>query len=444
MKKVIIALLFILALASCKSQNNESNTPPTKAFEDGKVFITDLEDEELEKPNATISSFDDFTYALDYLAYYGVDEKVYFYISDDYSKNFYNPYQEFVKAYNAALIAETYNCLFFNEYYDSNKAIAVKYSISKDIATEKSERDNKYVLVKNYDFKLEGDNNYTPELFSNNKGTISCETSDQLYYLVSNGYLPNPKEGSVAKEIYDEAINVLKKYINSNMTDYQKIRALYDYMTYEIQYDYVAASSEDYLPPKQAYYLEGVFLNHVAVCDGRAKAMSVLLNFIGIDCKRCTGKNSDSDHAWNIVNLDNKWYLLCSTWSQKKRYEIDSNIYVTPSHNMLLTSKDTPYGDDWGYVTDKYKDLYESLEKEEYGLYDHKIKNIDEAKDIIDLALSKSESVINVELYYTGGGKNFETELTNYVNSLNDKNKIYKARSLTNELYEVILFYEGN
>lgn len=442
MKKLLIALLFILCLSSCKTNNNKTNDKIEKDFEDGKTFITSLDDTELSKPKLYINSFDDFIYTLDYLSYYQIGEKIYFYISDDYSNEFYNPYQEYLNAYKASLIAETYPCVFNDDYYSSNKAISIKFSISKDIATKAPTNIYDGEIIKDYDFKLKGNDNYIPELLNNNKGSISCETSEQLYYLVSNNYLPIPKENSIAESIYIEAINVLKKYINNNMTDYEKIRAIYDYLSYEIKYDYETAYSEStYLSDRQAYYLEGVFLNKCAVCDGKAKAVSLLLNLMNIDCKRCAGKNNDSDHAWNIVNLDNKWYILCSTWAQSKK-EIDGYKFILPSHNMLLTSSETAYKGSWGYKSDKYIDLYELLEKEEYDVYDHKINNIDEAKELIDSIkqMDLKESV-KLEMLYLGNDINFENELNDYLD-----NNIYliNSKSVKNKLYEVIFIYEGN
>ena len=55
MKKLLIALLFILCLSSCKTNNNKTNDKIEKDFEDGKTFITSLDDTELSKPKLYIN-----------------------------------------------------------------------------------------------------------------------------------------------------------------------------------------------------------------------------------------------------------------------------------------------------------------------------------------------------------------------------------------------------
>ena len=64
----------------------------------------------------------------------------------------------------------------------------------------------------------------------------------------------------------------------------------------------------------------GVFIKKKAVCDGYASAFKVLCDHYKIPCMINRGYAYDYSlnmelHAWNIVKVKNKWYVVDSTWS---------------------------------------------------------------------------------------------------------------------------------
>ena len=50
----------------------------------------------------------------------------------------------------------------------------------------------------------------------------------------------------------------------------------------------------------------GALVNKEAVCEGYAKAYKLLLNAMGIECDVVI----NAEHAWNVVQLEGKWYLV--------------------------------------------------------------------------------------------------------------------------------------
>ncbi|MBD5520123.1 MAG: hypothetical protein HDR03_02705 [Lachnospiraceae bacterium] len=89
----------------------------------------------------------------------------------------------------------------------------------------------------------------------------------------------------------------------------------------------------------------GALLKGYAVCESYAKAMSRLLDAVGIPNMYVTGVATDGatsgGHAWNYVQMpDLNWYLLDSTWNNPS--ESASDASKSSTKNYLLSAGD-PY-----------------------------------------------------------------------------------------------------
>ena len=153
---------------------------------------------------------------------------------------------------------------------------------------------------------------------------VSVSTSDQLFYAFEHGYMPVPVKGSVAERMLNKAKTVARNIIDDDMTDVEKLAAIYLWLVEDVSYDYGAFHSQT----KEwslytAYYLEGVFDYGAAVCDGISKAYCVLAGLENITCVRVTGEiaNGGGGHAWNKVLIDvdgdgeKEWYVSDATWA---------------------------------------------------------------------------------------------------------------------------------
>lgn len=395
-------------------------------FCEGRLFADELPKKELPRPNRSVGCLEDFVYALDYMAFYRVDATVFFDIDPDYARRFFNPYTEFEKAYQQADLADVYACCLEDAYYSDFGVVALKYSMSRDLAANPTKPDMPNRTVPSFDRKPAERPIQTFPIETSGRTPIPCENGEQLYYLAMNGYRPVPKTGSRAELLYHEAREVLEKYVAEGFSDFQKIKAVYDYLTTDIAYDRgTAFSGEPYLVGAQAYYLEGVFLNHCAVCDGKAKACALMLNMLEIPCVRTTGVHEEADHAWNMVRCEGRWYICCTTYGQS-RYIEELNGAV-PNYGMMLASRETPYPERWQYTPQKHPEIGAQIEDGPYDVYEElsrnagvslKVADWAQAEQILACAQRQGLAEYKVEFAYVGSDpEEFKQRLADYAES---------------------------
>ena len=205
------------------------------------------------------------------------------------------------------------------------------------------------------------------------KETMSVSTSNMLYKAVAWGYKPvfMGSQAENLKQIYDNAKDALSYIVSDEMSEYEKVHAIYDYIIYNVRYDHDCANAKDKYENRfdlsedereflslnekmkyYGYYLEGIFLNKFykkdmhAVCDGKSKAFVLMCGIEGITAVRISGEalsdgKNFGGHAWNKVLLDlngtgdKEWYFVDTTWGDVGD---DSKEFL--SHAYFLLSDD--------------------------------------------------------------------------------------------------------
>ena len=102
--------------------------------------------------------------------------------------------------------------------------------------------------------------------------------------------------------------------LNGMSSDYEKIKAVYEWLVINVSYDHDRLNDGTYMTKHGAY---AAMIDNTCVCSGYALLFYRIMLTVGIDCRYITGNataGTDSYHAWNIVKLDGKWYLVDATW----------------------------------------------------------------------------------------------------------------------------------
>jgi transglutaminase/protease-like cytokinesis protein 3 len=142
---------------------------------------------------------------------------------------------------------------------------------------------------------------------------------------------PDPKMKNIPRNIEanrvnnpDEYIRQIVAYINENsVNDFERVKKAHDLVALLVRYD--AANFWANTVPAQDF--RSVLKSKLAVCEGYSNLFKKLCDDLQIKCEivhgfgRGVGTSpfsgdtpTNSNHAWNIVTINNESYLIDCTW----------------------------------------------------------------------------------------------------------------------------------
>ncbi|MBO7078893.1 MAG: transglutaminase domain-containing protein [Bacilli bacterium] len=227
--------------------------------------------------------------------------------------------------------------------------------------TTSEHRYEQYASLNAYKATPKRANNYDDFKINSASLIYEVSTSSQLVYVLERAAKPVPKSGSTAETLYNKAKAILREIINDDMNDYEKVRAIHDYLVMNVTYDdalydllYEGATD---LKEYNGFYLEGVFNDKIAVCEGISAAFVVLANIEGIPAVQVTGYSAlnpnGAGHAWNKVCVGEKWYIIDCTSDGT----IISNTYEILSYEYFLISENTYENSTNKYHANNFKNI---------------------------------------------------------------------------------------
>lgn len=142
---------------------------------------------------------------------------------------------------------------------------------------------------------------------------------------------------------YEKNVSILTEYLlKPAKTDIEKARVLFTWVATHISYDDKGYNSDDYLDCTA----ESVLQKKRAVCEGYSNLLKALCNAAGLEAEKVIGyakgysytigdKFSETDHAWNVIKVENEWRLFDVTWA--------SGFGTNKNGKLVSTSRFEPY-----------------------------------------------------------------------------------------------------
>ena len=106
----------------------------------------------------------------------------------------------------------------------------------------------------------------------------------------------------------EEYIKAMVKYVvkteTAGCTDAQKIRKLHDWVCNKVDYAFVNGEPD---PSHECHVDSSVFFRNTTVCDGYARALTLLLREAGLEAYYI---HNSGVHAWCMVKLGNRYFHI--------------------------------------------------------------------------------------------------------------------------------------
>lgn len=188
------------------------------------------------------------------------------------------------------------------------------------------------------------------------KGYVTPESYDEAY-----SYRTDTPYKSIQLLLKDKNLESLRtgkpsEYVKkacesiSSMAknDFEKVKMAHDFVAILVSYD--AANFWAGTVPDQEYTT--VIKTKTAVCEGYANTFKKFCDTLGITCQKISGyargvgtsllnepKPTNSNHAWNLVKINEAWYIVDCTWDSghmegkisKQDYNTDW-LFLKPEH----------------------------------------------------------------------------------------------------------------
>ncbi len=137
----------------------------------------------------------------------------------------------------------------------------------------------------------------------------------------------------------DKTVNkIYESIITNEMSDYEKIKTIHDYIINHSKYDVQRNTNND--SPYLSYKAYGPLIEGYATCSGYTDAMAIFLEKMGIKNFKVATELMQKDisgHVWNALYLDNHWVHLDLTWDDP--VSDDGKDYLQHKYFLISTNE---------------------------------------------------------------------------------------------------------
>lgn len=196
-----------------------------------------------------------------------------------------------------------------------------------------------------------GDN---PEIIYFNKTLLRMSSGMFVKRLSFTGCIPRSQIKKKEKELKDAVNDAVWEIDKIAHNDKEILQGISEYLQRNVVYDYDEYASNTKAIPKlkfpDSHNAYGALVKHKAVCDGFSSAYAIIAKSFGFRNMLVEGKSSFEtgkkvDHEWNIVEYENCFYHIDTTW--------DTNAYaVSKNYSYVyfgLDDNEIALDHEWNY-----------------------------------------------------------------------------------------------
>lgn len=237
------------------------------------------------------------------------------------------------------------------------------------------------------------------------------------------------KDWNASKVLNKKIENKIKKIVNNlglnkNMTEYEAIKRINDYLCNTISYDYTY----------KAVTIEEALFEGRAICCSYAATFEAIAEYVGIDVY--VVESEPLNHAWNLVVINGNTYELDVCWNDFN--DMSNYKYFMLSHNEMMKS----HGNYTRVITKRYN--LDNIGSIKYKLNGGESTSSNKNKYIVgnkQKLLTPSKNGYIFEGWYTSKYYKSGTKVTD-TSQLNAKNITLYAKY--NKVYHTVKYVLNN
>lgn len=230
------------------------------------------------------------------------------------------------------------------------------------------------VLSHNLEMRAEQDEKTTPELLKQCSFALTQDTlpivNMTVYNVLDQGlgymdvglWIDSQAKKSVSEQVavMEELQQITQDVIRDCKTDYEKCRALHDWVCANIWYDMDVFAGKK----SSSHTIAEVLKTRTGVCADYTQLYNAMLRIAGIPAKEVDGfalgvgesstwnstslekASKQTNHAWTEAYVDGEWIIIDTTWDSQNRYQSGQYGAKKPVQSKYFDCSDQTFAKD--------------------------------------------------------------------------------------------------
>ena len=216
--------------------------------------------------------------------------------------------------------------------------------------------------------------------------SLEMELDGAIRYLYAYATGDMTHLNSAEKQAYDKIKKVVGEAEKNCDSDYEKELYFHDYLVKNVSYGGSHPFEEGQTPV-------GAMVEGECVCAGYSASMQMMLTMSGIPNRVIFGQAEGGNHAWNLIQLDGKWYHVDVTFDDPSpdRGDKIGRYYINLTDEEIQKTHIWPHED------------YPKCTATKYFYFNQSGNAFDNSDAAVDFCLSRSENNENEVVFYIRG-----------------------------------------